>query len=105
MAAHTSSTAQPQRLAFEQDGRVQVQKQWEYENKLRNHVKDRVTAKLANDGAMVGSPAVGTSIAELRKLLKNASQLSDEWVMLWAEPPSHSYPFWSSPCCCVSVFS
>ena len=84
-ASTASSTAQPQRLAFEQDGRVQVQKQWEYENKLRNHVKDRVTAKLANDGAMVGSPAVGTSIAELRKLLKNASQLSDEWVMLCAE--------------------
>jgi hypothetical protein len=44
-----SSTAQPQQLAFEQDCRFKAQNQWEYENKLRTHIKDRVSAKLAND--------------------------------------------------------
>jgi hypothetical protein len=72
-ASTASSTAQHQWLAFEQDGRVQAQKQWEYENKLRTHIKDRVTAKLANDGTTVGSPAVGTSVAELRTLLRACS--------------------------------
>jgi hypothetical protein len=84
-ASTASSTAQPQRLAFEHDSRIQAQKQWEYENKLRTHIKDRVTAKLANDGTTVGSPAVGTSVAELRTLLRACSQLADEWVMLCEE--------------------
>jgi hypothetical protein len=53
-ASTASSTTQPQRLAFEQDSSVQAQKQWEYENKLSTHIKDRVTAKLANYGTTVG---------------------------------------------------
>jgi hypothetical protein len=61
-ASTASSTAQPQRLAFEHDSRIQAQKQWEYENKLRTHIKDRVTAKLANDGTLVGS--TGTTVCQ-----------------------------------------
>jgi hypothetical protein len=33
-------------------------KQWEYETKVRTHIKERVASKLINDGASVWSPAV-----------------------------------------------
>ena len=80
-----SSAAQPHRLSFEMEGRLQAQKQWEYETKLRTHIKDRVAAKLANDGDTVGASDVTTSVASLRTLLKVCSQLSDEWTMLSSE--------------------
>jgi hypothetical protein len=38
-ASTVSSAAQPNRLSFEQDGRLQAQKQWEYETKLRSHIR------------------------------------------------------------------
>ena len=84
-ASTVSSAAQPNRLSFEQDGRLQAQKQWEYETKLRSHIKDRVSAKLAHDGDLIGSPDVATSVASLRTFLKNCSQLADEWALLLAE--------------------
>jgi hypothetical protein len=87
-ASTIDSAAQPHRLSFASDGRIQAQKQWEYENKLRAHIQARVTAKLEHDGQTVGSPDVGTSVAGLRALLKNCSQLSTEWAMICAEQPN-----------------
>jgi hypothetical protein len=91
------SVHQPQRLAFDNDepgrdtsGRLQVQKQWEYENKLSQHVRNRVTDKLEKEGDTVGTADVTKSIAGLLSLLRVCNQLADEWAVLNAEQQSRA---------------
>lgn len=86
-----SAASPPRKLAFEDERdaatleRIRVQKQWEYETKLRQHIVSRVTAKLEKEQGAVGSAEVTSSIIELRTLLRVCSQLADEWALFLAE--------------------
>ena len=86
-----SAVTPPRQLAFQDEReaanteRLRVQKQWEYEVKLRQHIANRVTAKLEKEQGAVGSAAVTSSIVELRTLLRVCSQLADEWAMFLSE--------------------
>jgi hypothetical protein len=84
-ASTVSSAAQPLHLPFEREEKFQVQKQWEYETKVRNHIKERVTGRLAKDGETVGSSAVTSSVTELMTLLRICSQLAEEWTLFCLE--------------------
>ena len=84
-ASTVSSAAQPLHLPFAQEAKFQVQKQWEYETKVRNHIKERVTARLTKDGDTVGSSAVTSSVTELMTLLRICSQLAEEWTSFCLE--------------------
>ena len=87
----TSAATPPRKLTFEDEReaatteRLRVQKQWEYETKLRQHIVNRVTAKLEKEQGAVGSANVTSSIVELRTLLRVCSQLVDEWTMFLSE--------------------
>ncbi len=62
-----------------------MQKKWEYETKLRQHIVNWVTAKLEKGQGAFGSANVTSSIVELRTLLRVCSQLADEWTMFLSE--------------------
>jgi hypothetical protein len=53
--------------------------------KLRQHIVNRVTAKLEKEQGAVGLADVTSSIVELRVLLLVCSQLADEWSMFLSE--------------------